>query len=927
MSKKILNGIDVTGSATLRTVADAGVDTDKFLVLNASGVVSYRTGAELRTDIGADNVSKVQHEVKLGENMSIGTPVYVGVDLNSGTNMTVYKASNALESKSSKTMGLIASGGVTNDLVQVVTEGLLTGINTSTATKGDPVWLGVDGALLFGLSNKPVAPAHMVFLGVVTRVQSQNGEIFVKVQNGFEMGEFHNYAEGSVQNNEVIVYESSTSLYKPKSIPTILGYTPVPNTRTLTINGTAYDLSADRAWTITTDASARSILRFVATAGQTTFTISGGYTPGLVDAYLNGVKLDNTTDFTATNGTSIVLTNAAAVNDVLEVYRYQTAFLANNALRVVTEFTATAGQTVFNVTYNSGLVDVFYNGSKLVSTEFTASNGTSITLNFACNLNDIVEVHAYSYQVGAFTGQAQLNGTGFVKVSGTTVTYDNSTYLTTSSAASTYVPYTGATTDVNLGIYNLNSGGITVTYGGKNTNYYSSGVYSYGGSLNLYSATAGIDFFANNVTQMRLNTSGNFSIGNTNDTYRLDVSGTGRFTGALTGTSATFSSSVTANTLNISNAFTDTINISQTSGSTTKGHLGQFADSFYISNNYFYNGAQSYDDNTKLSSSIEMGAGFIYLKTGAANTVPSTKLTISSTGAATFSSSVGIVGAAGTNGTKLFVQGSASSLFDAAGTRGISFYPSQSSIHLITSDYIGTSYYPLALSARGTASDFYLSTSGNIGMGTASPQDKLHVAGAIFTTSNTVLGTTTGAIFDYNDGQDSGRLLAYKSTGSNLLFYTNPNGGGLTERMRITTSGGRQYKQQNWYGKSETYWFNSSFDNPTVTILTINSTQTYYTIMIKVTVIQNGVSGATTNYSIWSKGFAQYTVKADGGIVSYAGSMSAEAQINAGNLGTLSWSGANLQYTASRVTNYDSYQVIVEYGSNFNVNASPTLYS
>jgi hypothetical protein len=41
--------------------------------------------------------------------------------------------------------------------------------------------------------------------------------------------------------------------------------------------------------------------------------------------------------------------------------------------------------------------------------------------------------------------QAQLNGTGFVKASGTTITYDNSTYLTTSSAASTYLPLAGGT--------------------------------------------------------------------------------------------------------------------------------------------------------------------------------------------------------------------------------------------------------------------------------------------------------------------------------------------------------------------------------------------------------------------------------------------------------------------------------------------------
>jgi hypothetical protein len=41
--------------------------------------------------------------------------------------------------------------------------------------------------------------------------------------------------------------------------------------------------------------------------------------------------------------------------------------------------------------------------------------------------------------------QAALSGTGFVKISGSTISYDNSTYLTTSSAASTYLPLTGGT--------------------------------------------------------------------------------------------------------------------------------------------------------------------------------------------------------------------------------------------------------------------------------------------------------------------------------------------------------------------------------------------------------------------------------------------------------------------------------------------------
>ena len=64
-----------------------------------------------------------------------------------------------------------------------------------------------------------------------------------------------------------------------------------------------------------------------ATASQTTF--SATYTVGYVDVYLNGVKLVNTTDFTATNGTSIVLTTGATVGDNVEIIAYETFSVAN----------------------------------------------------------------------------------------------------------------------------------------------------------------------------------------------------------------------------------------------------------------------------------------------------------------------------------------------------------------------------------------------------------------------------------------------------------------------------------------------------------------------------------------------------------------------------------------------------------------------
>jgi len=66
---------------------------------------------------------------------------------------------------------------------------------------------------------------------------------------------------------------------------------------------------------------------YTATSGQTTFAAT--YDTGFVDVYLNGVKLIAGTDFTATNGTSIVLTTGAAVDDTVDIVAYGTFNVAN----------------------------------------------------------------------------------------------------------------------------------------------------------------------------------------------------------------------------------------------------------------------------------------------------------------------------------------------------------------------------------------------------------------------------------------------------------------------------------------------------------------------------------------------------------------------------------------------------------------------
>ena len=61
---------------------------------------------------------------------------------------------------------------------------------------------------------------------------------------------------------------------------------------------------------------------FTATSGQTSFA-TGGYTPNFLDVYLNGVKL-SAADYTASNGSDVVLASGAATGDILEVVAFTT---------------------------------------------------------------------------------------------------------------------------------------------------------------------------------------------------------------------------------------------------------------------------------------------------------------------------------------------------------------------------------------------------------------------------------------------------------------------------------------------------------------------------------------------------------------------------------------------------------------------------
>jgi predicted heme/steroid binding protein len=69
--------------------------------------------------------------------------------------------------------------------------------------------------------------------------------------------------------------------------------------------------------------------------------------------------------------------------------------------RVEVNFTATSGQTTFTTPYEVGQIDVYYNGSKLNPSEFTATNGTTVVLAQAATLNAQISIVKY---IGSING-------------------------------------------------------------------------------------------------------------------------------------------------------------------------------------------------------------------------------------------------------------------------------------------------------------------------------------------------------------------------------------------------------------------------------------------------------------------------------------------------------------------------------------------
>ena len=174
--------------------------------------------------VGGVLVKRVRNDN--GTDLKVGQVVYVSGAVGNSGLLKVKKASNVGESTSSKTFGIVATTMSNGQDGYVYLYGLLQGINLNDNTINDAasplqqadvggsVFLGEDGKLRKGIPTGDTQ--HSVFVGYLETWggNGNNASIYVKIQNGYEIDELHDVRISNKQDGEVLVYDSTRSIWK-----------------------------------------------------------------------------------------------------------------------------------------------------------------------------------------------------------------------------------------------------------------------------------------------------------------------------------------------------------------------------------------------------------------------------------------------------------------------------------------------------------------------------------------------------------------------------------------------------------------------------------------------------------------------------------------------------------------------------------------
>ena len=424
---------------------------------------------------GVDLVARVVNKVFPNATLTKAAYQAVRVSGAQGQRLAVAYAQANNDANSADTIGLVCETIPTNQEGFIITVGQIENINTTGSLQGE-TW--VDGDVLYLSPTtagaitkvKPTGNGHIVIIGYVEYAHVNNGKIYVKVMNGWELDELHDVSIVSAANNEALIYESSTALWKNKTIAAALGFTPVTNARLINTTSPLVgggDLSADR--TLSIPAATSSVNGYLTSTDWTTFNnkqntltnpVTGTGTTNFLPKWTSGSAIGNSQVFD--NGTSVGINNASPSSSwVLDInannstyntrlYQPSTSTSAYNSLVISGAMTSAmgyfgiGGSATGNTAFRNAVVigsqtanPLVFNTSDTERARITAAGrlllGTTTESTFLLDVNGTARV------------SGQITGNSFVPTSSTIPT--NGMYL---PSANTLGFATASTLDMTL---------------------------------------------------------------------------------------------------------------------------------------------------------------------------------------------------------------------------------------------------------------------------------------------------------------------------------------------------------------------------------------------------------------------------------------------------------------------------------------------
>ena len=163
---------------------------------------------------GVDLVIRVVNKVTPNTTLTKSAYQIVKIGGAQGQRLAVGLAQANNDNNSADTIGFVIETINANQEGFIMTVGSLEGINTTGSLQGE-TW--ADGDVLYlsptiagSITNiKPVAPQHLVVVGYVEYAHANNGKIYVKIMNGWELGELHDVDTTGATNGQVLKYNGS----------------------------------------------------------------------------------------------------------------------------------------------------------------------------------------------------------------------------------------------------------------------------------------------------------------------------------------------------------------------------------------------------------------------------------------------------------------------------------------------------------------------------------------------------------------------------------------------------------------------------------------------------------------------------------------------------------------------------------------------